>query len=259
MPGQRDAAMYFSYEHLNFRYEPFPIGLAKPVMDPGTYQELVNHYPTIDHFEYIPKLGRKYSLSERFNPRGYHRLIRSQPIWREFHRWIKSDEFVAGVLDALRARNLDLGYDTGASSGRRAMQLVKDMLRGRTAARLARLRARFEFSMLPADGGHILPHTDAPSKIVTLIISMLDEGEWDAAFGGGTDVNRVKDSGHSFNWLNAQGRFEDMEVLDTFPFTPNQAVVFVKTFNSWHSVRPMQGAGSAAMRRTLTINIETRV
>ena len=250
--------MYFSYQHLNFRYEPFPIGLARPLMDPGAYQELVDNYPVAEQFHYIPKLGKKYSLSERFNPRGYKNLIQSQPVWREFHRWIKSDEFVAGVLNALKERNLDLGYESTASSGRRIMKLMKDIVRARSTARMARLRARFEFSMLPADGGHILPHTDAPSKIVTLIISMLDEGEWDAGFGGGTDVNRVKDSRHSFNWLNAQGSFEDMEVLDTFPFTPNQAVVFVKTFNSWHSVRPMQAIGSPAMRRTLTINIETR-
>jgi hypothetical protein len=47
-----------------------------------------------------------------------------------------------------------------------------------------------------------------------------------------------------------------MEVIETFDFTPNQAVIFVKTFNSWHSVRPMSGNGSAAMRKTLTINIE---
>jgi hypothetical protein len=110
--------------------------------------------------------------------------------------------------------------------------------------------------MLPADGGHILPHTDSPNKVVTLIISMVDEGEWDPAFGGGTDVNRHKDSKHNFNWTNAQGRFEDMEVIDTYEFSPNQAVMFIKTFNSWHSVRPMTGKGSAAMRRTLTINIE---
>ena len=47
-----------------------------------------------------------------------------------------------------------------------------------------------------------------------------------------------------------------MEQIDVFEFEPNQCVVFVKTFNSWHCVRPMQGNGSQAMRRTLTINIE---
>lgn len=47
-----------------------------------------------------------------------------------------------------------------------------------------------------------------------------------------------------------------MEILDTFAFESNQAVIFVKTFNSWHSVRPMVGNSANAMRRTLTINIE---
>jgi hypothetical protein len=41
-----------------------------------------------------------------------------------------------------------------------------------------------------------------------------------------------------------------MDVIDTFEFSPNQAVIFIRTFNSWHSVRPMLGKGSSAMRRT---------
>jgi hypothetical protein len=85
---------------------------------------------------------------------------------------------------------------------------------------------------------------------------MIREGEWDPAFGGGTDVNRPKDPRLYYNELNRQAEFDEMEVLETFPFEPNQAVVFVKTFNSWHSVRPMTGRGSPAMRKTLTINIE---
>ena len=32
--------------------------------------------------------------------------------------------------------------------------------------------------------------------------------------------------------------------------------MFIKIYYSWHSVRPMTGKGSEAMRRTLTINIE---
>lgn len=46
-----------------------------------------------------------------------------------------------------------------------------------------------------------------------------------------------------------------MDVIDTFEFTPNQAVMFVKTFNSWHSVRPMTGTDPSVLRKTLTINI----
>jgi len=249
---------FFSYEHLRFRYEPYPIGLAKPLMDEGTYQEFVDAYPAKELFTYLAKVGHKYTLSEKFNPRQYEQLIRSVPLWREFHRWIKSDEFVTGVLDALQVHHIDLGYRLSDPTSLRLTRLVKDIAQGRISPRSSRLGARFEFSMLPADGGHILPHTDSPSKIVTLIISMVREGEWNPDFGGGTDVNIPKEKRYSYNQLNEQADFEDMEVLDTYEFTPNQAVMFVKTFNSWHSVRPMTGQGSETMRKTLTINIEPR-
>ena len=56
--------------------------------------------------------------------------------------------------------------------------------------------------------------------------------------------------------MNGKAEFEDMEKLAVYEFEPNQCVLFVKTFNSWHCVRPMQGNGANAMRRSLTINIE---
>jgi hypothetical protein len=167
---------------------------------------------------------------------------------------LKSGDFVRGILGKLATRNLDLGYDPDMTLGRQLRKRITHA--GRLNWSASRLRARFEFSMLPADGGHILPHTDSPSKVITFVVSMVDDGEWNPDFGGGTDVNMPKDIRSSFNWINKQGRFEDMDVIDTFEFSPNQAVIFIRTFNSWHSVRPMLGKGSSAMRRTLTINIE---
>lgn len=247
----------FSYEHLQFRYDPFPIGLARPVMEEGYYRELVASYPPLDMFGDLSKVGYKYSLSEKFNRRRYFQLVRSDPVWKDFYHWIKSDVFIQGVLDALKRRHLDLGYHQRPLAQRLARRIRK-LGMGQLCDCNSRLGARFEFSMLPADGGHVLPHTDSPGKIVTLILSILEEGEWDAAYGGGTDLNRPKDHRLMFNRLNRQARFEDMDVLATFDFTPNQLVIFVRTFNSWHSVRPMTGKGSGAMRRTLTINIEER-
>jgi hypothetical protein len=254
--------MFLRFENLVFRYEPFPIGLAKPVMDEATNRAFIEGYPPLELFKYIPKVGRKYSLSERFHARAYRSYIRSNPLWREFHRWIKSDAFLADVLSALRDHHIDLGYD-GARTSPGGLQayigkLAQSLGHGRRAATARQLTARFEFSMLPADGGFVMPHTDGPAKVVTLIVSILDAAEWDPAFGGGTELHRPRDAHLAFNRLNRQARFEDMDVLDTFAFTPNQAVVFIKTFNSWHSVRPMTGVGSAAMRKTLTINIEAR-
>lgn len=249
--------MFFKYDSLAFRYEPFPIGLAKPVMDEGLYGELVASYPEKEHFVYLPKIGHKYTLSERFNPKDYASFIKSNNTWRKFHQWIKSDKFIFEVLSTLKEHFLDLGYADRAGDTP-LFKTLYDRVRRRHRLDTAKLTSRFEFSMLPADGGSVIPHTDSPSKIVTLVVSIVQDGEWVPSFGGGTDVNRPVDTRHSFNRLNKQLSFEEMEVIDTFDFTPNQAVIFVKTFNSWHSVRPMSGEGSDAMRRTLTINIESR-
>jgi hypothetical protein len=248
---------FFSWEHLRLRYEPFPIGIARPVMEPALYRELVDAFPEPGRFVTLDKVGDKFTLSERFGGREYHAFVREHPLWREFHAWIKSRAFIAEVLEALRARHVDLGFDITSSPARRLRKRLADALRGGVRTDALELGARFEFSMLPALGGHVIPHTDGASKVVTLVVSMLHEGDWNPAWGGGTDVNRVKDPTRSFNRLNRQAAFDEVEVLDTYAFEPNQAVVFVKTFNSWHSVRPMTAPDRSLLRRTLTINIET--
>lgn len=252
--------MRFLYDNLKFRYNPFPIGLARPVMDAGLYRDLTDNYPDIDLFEShaaYGKAGNKYALTEKLNPKRYYRFIRSNPYWREFHQWVTSESFIIETLTALKQLDLDLGYDLTGES-RRLRRRLKDLLHGRICPRQPGLQARFEFSALPAAGGMVVPHTDATRKLVTIVVSMLRDGEWDPAFGGGTDVNKPRDERLSFNQTNRHADFADMEVLDTYEFMPNQAVMFIKTFNSWHSVRPMKGEGSNALRKTLTINIQRR-
>ncbi len=248
---------FFRYDHLALRHEPFPIGIARPLVDASLYRELVEAFPPPEHFASLAKVGDKLSLSEKFGADRFHTLVRSHPLWREFHGYIKSREFIGGVVTALRERGVDLGFDVTSSPGKRLRKRIADAVRGGSRTDSLELRSRFEFSMLPALGGHVLPHSDGVSKIITLVVSMLREGEWDPSWGGGTDINRPKDRARIFNRLNRQLSFDEVEVLDTFSFEPNQAVVFVKTFNSWHSVRPMKAPNREILRRTLTINIET--
>lgn len=247
---------FFHYDHLRLRYDPFPIGLARPLMDPADYRELLAAWPSIDRFTTLSKVGDKFTLSERFNEAQYRDLMTSVPFWREFHGWIKSDRFVRGVLAALEERKIDLGFDLDARPEVLLLRRLADAWRGGSRTRALALKSRFELSMMPARGGHILPHTDGVQKVVTLVVSVLEDGEWDHAWGGGTDINRPKDESRIFNRRNAQLAFEDVTVLDTFAFEPNQAVIFVKTFNSLHSVRPMTAPDRQRMRRTLTINLE---
>jgi hypothetical protein len=249
--------MFLSLDNLRLRYEPFPIGIAKPVMSAESYQQFLDTYPPIELFEYIPKVGHKYCLSEKYNSDKYHDWIRTHPNWKDFHGWIKSDQFIYGVMDRLRERHIDLGFEP-SSAAKQTRKQLKALIKGKWWKRPELLSARFEYSMLPAAGGSVTPHTDNPDKIVTMVVSMAKEGEWDPAYGGGTEVNRHKVPERSFNRFNGKAEFDEMETLDVYEFEPNQCVLFVKTFNSWHCVRPMQGNGTQAMRRTLTINIETR-
>lgn len=248
---------FFHGDNLHMRYEPFPIGQVRPVVNAVEYSEMVANWPTKELFEYMPRLGNKYSLSDKCNPANFAAVVRTTPIWARFDAWIRSPAFVAEVMRTLSARHIDLGYREGVSKTRQTLKNILGMVRGRSSHRGARFAGNWEFQMMPAAGGHILPHTDTPSKIVTMTLAIIGENEWNPAIGGGTDINRPRDLRHAYNQLNRQAGFEDMEVLDTFEFLPNSGVIFIKTFNSWHSVRPMQSTDPELMRRNIIINIKS--
>ena len=124
-------------------------------------------------FAYLPEVGHKYSLSEKNNPKHYQEMVSSRPVWRELHEWIKSRDFIRGVVEALRERHIDLGYKKLPTPGRRLTKFAKSLLHGRLDPGKPPLSARFEFSMLPAAGGSVIPHTDSPGKMITLVVSMV--------------------------------------------------------------------------------------
>jgi hypothetical protein len=247
-----------SFQQTDFIYEPYPIGVAHRVFEDGYYKSLVESFPPAELFKFMASLGNKYSLSELNNPSQYHDYVNSGGPWREFHRWLKREEFPYEILSMLSDHRIDLGLRKPGGNGAQAPAptLLERLKGGRRAPDAGGLSARFEFSMLPADGGFIKPHTDSPQKIVTLVIAILSEGEWDASLGGGTEVLRPRDTTQNFNYTNRYLEFDEVETLDTFEYRPNQCVIFIKTFNSLHAVRPMAGEGTGLLRKTLTINIE---
>jgi hypothetical protein len=239
-----------------FVYEPYPIGLARPVFDPELYERLVATFPAPDGFAHRRAQGRKYALSDQFvNARAFRRFVAANEPWRDVHREVRSPEFRRHVLEVFRDAGVDLSLLPTRRGLRSRLGLARDVVRRRyVPPRRPRLRGTAEFSIMPAQGGHIRPHTDVPEKVVTLVFSMLRPGEWQPEWGGGTDQLRPTDPRRNFNYANEYLDFDEVEVIRTFPFEPNQAVLFVKTFNSLHCVRPMTGPGDV-MRRTLNVNL----
>ena len=239
-----------------FDYRPFPIGVISEAIAPNKYERLVNLFPPIELFQYKESLGNKYSLSEINNPEEYHKFIKSSKEWQEFYDYIKSAEFISSVINTLKDNNLKLGMENipvkqkeggGVSA---LISSVEDKL-----TKKPYLSSRFEFSMLKGNGGYLLPHTDSPSKVITLVVTICKKNEWDTSHGGGTDINDVVNEKKYFNYLNEQLKFEEVTTLKTVEFEPNQCMLFIKTFNSLHSVKPIK-APDDRLRKTLTINIE---
>jgi len=243
----------FNLQHARFDYEPYPVCYIPDFLKPELYAALTAAYPARELFHYSTNIGGKYSLSEISERANYHRFLEDTPVWREFFAHVKSREFVALVAQFLKEHHIDLRLDDFAY-----VQSMRYRRRDpwRRMFNTQVIRSRFEFSAMSAAGGGILPHTDAPTKLVTLVVSMIRDGEWnEAQWGGGTSMVMPKDRSRIYNHHNKYMQFPEVDVVRTFPFQPNQCVLFIKTYNSWHSVQPMTGPESA-LRKTLTINIE---
>ena len=252
----------FNYANFNFDYEPYPVGVAREFVDPQYYQSLVESFPPIEIFGTFPDAGSdKRSLSELYRPDVYHRFIRETPVYLDFYKYVKSPDFVHDVLNCFEQNYIQLRlFESKITSS--LLPLSGPLFRKwenvlRRLRRRKGLRARFEFSALSSKGGNIRPHTDVPSKIITLVLSILQPGHWNPAWRGGTDVLKPKDRRRSYNFYNNYFDFDECETLRTIEYVPNQCILFLKTFNSLHCVAPIQNDDAEVYRKTLTINIES--
>lgn len=245
-----------NWERASFRYDPFPFGVATQIFSDTDYAELLSTYPTPDLFASDAALEGRYTLGHYANVRAFRSHLRSQPAWRELYAWIHTAAFLTSLLDMLRAHEIDLGV---SAQPLRPLVRLAHLARALRAGRLSlgpRVpRAELTFAMLPAAGGYLLPHTDHPNKLVNLAMTMVKADEWESAAGGGTDINLPKDPRRTFNRANRRLSFDEVTVLDTVPYRPNQTLIVIRTDNSWHSVPPMTAKGSAALRKTVNINI----
>jgi uncharacterized Rossmann fold enzyme len=219
------------FDGLTLRKKPYPYAGVQTILDPTLFQALASSFPSAVLFGEMGGGKTKLALGERTRPAEYAQHIAAHPAWQAFHAYVKSSTFLADVGTALASYSW--------------VALPPD----------AELSARFEFSRLRSNGGCLLPHTDTADKLVTIVIGMRRDGDgWDDAWGGGTLMLKPKRGGKPADDYKAP--LSDFLVVETMPYAPNVATIFVKTRNSWHAVGPLTGPGDGRMRRTVTINIE---
>lgn len=241
--------------HKQFIYKPYPIGSLVNLIDPKIYDKLVAEFPKKELFEFKKDLGKKFSLSEINNRKIYFDLIKTNKLWSTFFKYIKSDEFKNEVFKMLKQNNIDLGLID--EEKKLNENTFKENLKNLFFKKKKKINSRFEFSMMSADEGHILPHTDSSHKLVTIVIPILKEDEWDKNWGGNTSILEPVDEKMNFNQTNKYLKFSEVKAIDEMEFKKNSSTIFIKTFNSLHCVFPMKGPMDR-LRKSLTINIELK-
>lgn len=258
----------FQFNDIEFRYDPYPIGFMRNCLPDAFYSKLTESFPALENLRRAANMGEgKYLLTE-FDTPSYFNVLNAAPAWRQLYDYIKSRDFVEQTLAMLLKANIDQGlseldivttnhYDSSVKKcGEKVVRKFKQLpMPGNRFSTEGHLTSRFEFSALQGQVASHLPHTDAPRKVISMVISMMKEGEWNPDWGGGTAVCKPKDMRRSFNYMNRYLEFDDVDVLDTYPFIPNGCVVFVKTFNSWHTVMPYT-APLSIVRKSIVINID---
>lgn len=220
-----------NFDNFSFDYEPYPIGFTRPAFEAEFYGQLVGSFPPLELFKFMESKGEKYSLSQHNNGDQYRQFVKSSPPWRRLHAFIHSRDYITRTFDMLRAHNLDLDLPSPGFTTRMA-QKFRAWKRGNPIPHFPRLKARFEFSAMPITGGSIVPHTDNIRKVVTMVVPILGEDEWNPNWGGGTSVVKPKDVKYLFHRINNYLGFDEVEEIKTFPFLPNQCLVFIKTDSS---------------------------
>ena len=236
-----------------FIYKPYPVGNLINLIDPKIYDKLVEEFPEKDLFEFKKDLGKKFSLSEINNSKIYFNLIKTSKLWSVFFKYVKSNEFKNEIFKMLKQNNIDLGLvDEDIKLNKTTL---KENLKNLFFKKRKKINSRFEFSMMSANEGHILPHTDSSHKLVTIVIPILKENEWDKNWGGNTSILEPIDEKMNFNQTNKYLKFNQVKTINEMAFQKNSSTIFIKTFNSLHCVFPMKGPINK-LRKSLTINIE---
>jgi hypothetical protein len=256
--------MKLNLSALKCNYDPFPIINFEDPFPKQFYEDLIKEFPPVCLFSHKTSLGNKYSLSRTNNGQNFDSFLKSSLVWQNFAAYIESDLAIRDILKVLDQLGIDLGFNETKNmawqekilnSCNRFLGRISAAMSNRLVMGTSPITSKWEFSMLPANGGFLKPHTDAPTKILTLVFPIVDKDEWSVNWGGGTQIYKTIEDKNSFNRVNAQGEFEQMNTVKTYDFSPNQALLFVRTDNSWHGISPINGP-EGVFRRSLTMNIE---
>jgi hypothetical protein len=230
---------------------PFCFFQVDDYLPADLYERLLASYPDESNYRFNSEGKMGFRSSE--DPEAIARYCDAHPEWRQLVDFFGSDRFLTD-LRATFAKPLTqargwAGYRPWLNCTTR--KPPKNPLRYQLQEPV---KTTFQFSMLPRDGV-VLPHSDAPRKLVSLLL-YFREPDWQDAWGGGTDFYAPLDPERARAW-GATDRipFEEFKTIGSTSFVANRLAGFVRCSHSYHGVPPLS-CPPGRTRKALLINVK---
>jgi hypothetical protein len=233
------------------RLEPFCFFSVDDYLPADLYETLQARYPAGTEYSSNPegKLGFRSSV----DPEGVDRFCAEEPLWGRLVRFFRSDEFLEDLRRTLAEplRRARPGWP-----GRRPWYNANRSVPNNGLRYLVQepVTTTFEFSQLSRDAV-VAPHSDAPRKLVTLLLYFRDP-EWRDDWGGGTEYYAPLDPVRARSWgATERIPFEEFKSIGSTGYVANRLAGFVRAPNSYHGVLPVT-CPAGLSRRAFMINVK---
>lgn len=183
--------------------KPYPWANPAGLLTDDGFSALVDHLPEVELFK--PVFGRSRKHGQQSHDRyalEWHDDLPVSAAWKAFIEELRGPAYRAFLVRMI-------GHD--------------------------RFDLKFHFHYTP-DGCSVSPHCDAVWKLGSHIFYLNTERDWKPEWGGETQV--LDDHGR-FSARSAPA-FEDFDEALSSESLGNRSLLFVRSGNSWHGVRPIQ-------------------
>jgi hypothetical protein len=215
------------------------------------YQRLRETFPDESTYESDDSKKKGFRSSIESDP--FDDFCNANSAWRKLIDFFSSAEFTEDTRKTLAPALLNA---RGIAEHRPWLDCTKRAVPNNPFRYLFQepTRTTFQISLLPRDGV-VVPHTDAPRKLVSLLLYFRDP-DWEDSYGGATEFYTPLDPDAARGWAPTDRiPFEQFKVIGTAGFKRNRLSGFVRSDASFHGVPPITCPPEMA-RRALLINIK---
>jgi hypothetical protein len=233
------------------RTDPFCFFQVDDYLPADLYRALFESYPDDSNYRFNSEGKMGFRSSE--DPEAIDAYCDAHPEWRRLIDFFGSD----GFLTDLRATFANPLAEARGWAGHRPWLNCTNRKAPDNPLRYQLqepVKTTFQFSMLPRDAV-VVPHSDAPRKLVSLLLYFRDP-DWQDAWGGGTEFYVPLDPERARGW-GATDRipFEQFKTIGSTGFIGNRLAGFVRCASSFHGVPPL-ACPPGRTRKALLINVK---